>query len=347
MGSAIVAGLLYAIGAVLTIVSTNKSNSEAMSRQIQNEDWQESMMDKQNEYNTPSAQTERLKEAGINPSVAYMHGSQVANTSAGVSSVPIGPVFDPATILGNLDLGKAYESIEQGLDIKTTREARLAHILRENDSLKANADFVGAQTVEQNIINRYSDAREILAREGQRTQLGINYYQRSLLKNQSSKMEYELINILPVQLQTLINQGKLQVLDMDKVVAEIADLKRSAELKEAQIGKTKAEEGLISAQEENTVVDTALKDEERGLLSQESGWYSETQKKYLEKYDEEIRKMASEANLTDEQAYYYCIELQGRLLDNSYFSINKRRTLQERVDKGKRFRPTHKFLNLR
>ena len=312
MGEAIVAGLLYAIGAVLTLVSTSSTNKESMNRQIQSQNWQEDMMDKQNEYNTPSAQAERLKEAGINPSVAYMNGATVANTSAGVNSTGISPVIDPATVLGNLDLGKSYESITQALDIKTTREARLAHILRENDSLKANADFVGAQTVEQNIINRYANAREMLARQGQKSQLDINYFQRSILKKSDSKLEYELTHILPEQYQLLVNEGKLQVLDMDQVVAQTADFKRSAELKAAQIGKTNAETGLIQVQEENTLVDTALKAEERGLVAQESGYYSDVLKKYLEKYDAEIHKLASETNLTDEQVYWYMFEVLDR-----------------------------------
>ena len=113
MGAAIIAGILAVVGGLISYASSERTNQESLSRQLQNQDWQEQMMDKQNEYNSPSAQMQRLSEAGINPSVSFMQGANVANTSAGVNSSPLAPIVDPATLLGNLNLGSAYESIQQ------------------------------------------------------------------------------------------------------------------------------------------------------------------------------------------------------------------------------------------
>lgn len=52
-------------------------------RDYENRQWQEKMMDKQNEYNLPINQRKRLEEAGINPNLAF--GS---SASGGISASP-------------------------------------------------------------------------------------------------------------------------------------------------------------------------------------------------------------------------------------------------------------------
>ena len=61
-------------------------------QQFQSQEWQR-QFEAQNAYNTPAAQSQRLKSAGINPAV-YFTGSQVAqggNTSVSAPSTPSMP----------------------------------------------------------------------------------------------------------------------------------------------------------------------------------------------------------------------------------------------------------------
>lgn len=48
---------------------------------------QVALMDMQNAYNTPAAQMERLKEAGLNPMLVFGHGSVAGSTSAAPPAV--------------------------------------------------------------------------------------------------------------------------------------------------------------------------------------------------------------------------------------------------------------------
>ena len=74
-------------------LSRQYSTSEREAQQkFQSEEWQR-QFEAQNAYNTPAAQSQRLKSAGINPAV-YFTGSQVAqggNTSVSAPSTPSMP----------------------------------------------------------------------------------------------------------------------------------------------------------------------------------------------------------------------------------------------------------------
>lgn len=76
-------GTALASGAVESSVNNyynKKAAKKAYEREID-------LMDRQNAYNTPSAQMERLKEAGLNPALVYGNGTVSGNTSATPSQV--------------------------------------------------------------------------------------------------------------------------------------------------------------------------------------------------------------------------------------------------------------------
>lgn len=86
-----IAGLLAGAGAglvggffnALSAESANDANLQLMHDQ---QYWQERMWDKNNEYNTPKNQIQRLKEAGLNPNLMYGQGT-VGNSSSPASGV--------------------------------------------------------------------------------------------------------------------------------------------------------------------------------------------------------------------------------------------------------------------
>lgn len=314
MGSAIIAGVVAIIGALIGYYSAEQSNKAADERQQQNQDWQEAMMNKQNEYNTYSEQMSRLEDAGVNPATAFMGQSQVVgNTSAGVNSSPLLPVVDPALSMGNMmsALSGTYKSIEEGIDIKSTREARIAQVLAQAEQLRADAVFLGAKSTEQLIINKYADARENLARQGQRSQIHLNYHQSALFKSQERQFTYSVDKILPEELKLKVQQGQLNLLDMDKVIAEIADLKRSASLKEAQAKTEEFKQGNLSASTENLEMNTALQGAQRDVTEQEALYYSDIQEKYLSYYQSMIDNLSADTGYTEEQTFWIVFDKLG------------------------------------
>lgn len=67
-GSALTGGLMDGIGSLFTIGAQKRAATTAFNRQ--NEFW-----DKQNAYNTPKAQMNRLRDAGLNPALMYGKGN--------------------------------------------------------------------------------------------------------------------------------------------------------------------------------------------------------------------------------------------------------------------------------
>uniref|UniRef100_A0AAU8AXC9 DNA pilot protein n=1 Tax=Dulem virus 77 TaxID=3145788 RepID=A0AAU8AXC9_9VIRU len=69
-----------------SFISNNKTLSARKQMALQYQ-YQRMLIDSQNEYNKPINQISRLKEAGLNPALAYGHGSIVGNTQSSSGSV--------------------------------------------------------------------------------------------------------------------------------------------------------------------------------------------------------------------------------------------------------------------
>ncbi len=80
---------------VVNAVTGNYFNKKQQKKQNEYNTW---LWGQQNAYNTPAAQMERLKEAGLNPMLVYGNGSVVGNTAS--SAHASGPVA-----MSGIDLG--------------------------------------------------------------------------------------------------------------------------------------------------------------------------------------------------------------------------------------------------
>lgn len=96
---------------------------------LQNEQnaWSESMWNKNNEYNSPSAQVQRLKAAGLNPNLAYgsLSGNVASQASAPSRNMP--SVVDPSSYL-----------VAKSVAAKTSAETNLLNA--QADAARAQAD---------------------------------------------------------------------------------------------------------------------------------------------------------------------------------------------------------------
>lgn len=124
-----------AIGSAGSIVGSGlsyKKQKKLMNQAYQNDI---NMWNMQNAYNTPQAQMARLREAGLNPHLAYGNGS-VANTS---SQAPKYPYSDPNVSYGDLGMSAVVPTLSQFQDI-AVKKAQV-------DNVKANTESLLAETL--------------------------------------------------------------------------------------------------------------------------------------------------------------------------------------------------------
>lgn len=275
---------LSLIGAGASIISsllTNKSNSDLMDKQLA---YNERMMDKQNEYNKPANQIERLKEAGINPSSLGMGQgiAQSGGTSASALPQSLIPQQDPLSGLSNL--ASAYRSYNEGLSEMSMRELRMKQLSAQIEETQANAAKLNLDANAQSILNKYLDAKEQYALKGFQSDLELKFFQRRRLDKEIETAEFNLRNILPEELKRLCEQGQLNALNADEVLARIANIQGDTAVKSAE---------------------KSLLDEETRQRQTENENYAEVQNQYLAKLKAETAEIASRNKLTDEQVYWY------------------------------------------
>lgn len=130
-----VASGLFGIGSQ---ASSNKANMELA--KYQNE-WNEYMWNKQNEYNTPKNQMARYLEAGLNPNLIYGSGSASAGNS---SSVPTAANMhvDP------LPVPNFGDSLNQSINNMRQRELTDADIKQKDSVSEYNKAAANAKTQE-------------------------------------------------------------------------------------------------------------------------------------------------------------------------------------------------------
>lgn len=114
--------------------------------------YQLDLMNRQNAYNHPAAQMERLEEAGLNPMLVYGNGSVVGNTSATGSAPSVGTADYQGAAKGvsgavndyftrkkmNQDIQLGQEQVDQ---VKAAKDVAIAQARKTN----AEADIIENQ----------------------------------------------------------------------------------------------------------------------------------------------------------------------------------------------------------
>ena len=198
---------------------TNQTNEELSQQQ---REYDEHMVDKQNEYNTPSAQAERMRAAGLNPNALGMSSGGVA-LGASHNGYQLPSANDPFLSASNslLSLASAFNQKEEGTDKRTFRTEKLEQIKQQNEKYRQEIVMLGLDQRAQQIANSYADAiNEISLNEGvariDKTRAEINEINQRIEESQ----QY-IIHKLPEEVKELVLKNKLNVLEQDKIVAEI------------------------------------------------------------------------------------------------------------------------------
>lgn len=287
--------IAIAAASILSNLFTNYQNKQITEN---NQKWNEQMMDKQNEYNNPSNQVQRLMDAGINP--AMLGGGQIANTSAGVNGAQLFPYQDLMSTLSNNSLAQmnARKAKAEGTTEELLRSSRLESVQNQNKLFLSQVDSLDVNTANQRIALSYADSLYNWQLKGEKAKFDLTYSERAKADMVVKQMQYQLEHIMPEELNKIISERNINVLNLEQISAAITDLKASAKLKNEQSLTEEEKRSNLNAQ--------------TGLTEEQTQMYSKIQNKMLEVYGAQIENLKSQTGLSNEQAYYYVFDVMGK-----------------------------------
>lgn len=207
-------------------------------------DWQ-----MQNEYNTPAAQMQRLKDAGLNPHLVYGNGVQASNSDMPRGATPGSPAqdapqFDTGSVLGaylNTSINQAQTDNLKAQKTVTEMEAILKgaqtlQTLMSTDKTKFDLEL--NQELRQTTIDAAKSNLQKLAADIDKTKADTQY-----------------------TLDQNMRQAQLQPATIQKVQQEIINMQKQNELTSEQMKE-------IQERINNMVKDGRLKDIEINLRKQ-------------------------------------------------------------------------------
>lgn len=194
-----VAGGLLGLGAQS---SANAANMElakyAFDRNVE-------MWNKQNEYNAPSAQMERLRAAGLNPNLVYGSGSVAGNSSGSAPSYQA-PRVQPVTSGGFVS-----DAVRSGLFTDAqlkNMHAQTSYTDTQADVAKARISEIAAQTAESLQRTARSKFDLGLAQELRQNSVDVA---KANLDNIKSTTEYTNVRIQLGELEKMLMPLKSQL----------------------------------------------------------------------------------------------------------------------------------------
>uniref|UniRef100_A0AAU8BA33 DNA pilot protein n=1 Tax=Dulem virus 208 TaxID=3145685 RepID=A0AAU8BA33_9VIRU len=243
MGPGIIAAGVTGIGNVINSLFQGGQNRK--NREFQREENEKSrqfsldMWNRQNEYNLPTNQMSRLRDAGINPHLAYSNGAPMNTSNAPASPTGIGSL--PPGEASKLNLGEIFNAILVKSQVKNI-DADTAKKQAEKEQVEAQTTGIGKDNQLKDIDLTYKEKQIV-------SQLGMTEQQ---VKESQSRIE------------TAMTQN-------EKVKQEIDNLKSSKKLTEQQTQNLVKTLSLISAQTQQILADADLKREQRNLTILQKG----------------------------------------------------------------------------
>lgn len=139
------AALLGAGGSILGGIFGNKSQNDAnrANRELAEYQWDRNveMWKMQNEYNLPSAQMQRLRDAGLNPNLVYGNGSVTGNT------VGSAPSYEAPNIQSYKGWNSAMSTASQYMANLPMIRAQEAQTRNQTELGKSQMSYVDAQAL--------------------------------------------------------------------------------------------------------------------------------------------------------------------------------------------------------
>ena len=238
IGSA-VASIAGAVGSNASINKQLKEqkNENASTRQynlmlarLQNK-WNIEQWQRENDYNSPTAQMARFRSAGLNPNLIY--GQQ--NTSASSPTLTSGASASPQDMSPIGRKRNFGQAVQEMLNLEM-QQAQIEAIKAGTENTKANTVKTGEETKSLTIDNMYKAAREQLNLEYQGVQISVGRSVENLNKKQAEQVVQNTKNLADVlennKVQRSLWRRQIQEMD-DKAYFQMLDsIRQDAKLKQ-------------------------------------------------------------------------------------------------------------------
>lgn len=252
--STLISGIFGLIGSL----STNRANSESVDKtneanaQIMREQnaFNVDMWNRQNEYNLPINQMNRLKEAGINPALAYTNG--VSGNSA--TSAPTSASAAPA-------ISKSYSNLITDMMETMIKGQQIKNMKAEENLDKANTESTYKNIeVSDHVIVQIDESvklsqsqRSYLAEQGELIRKNIESIDVDMaLKNEQltyQKIQNEIASMCKdADVKKRMNEAKITEKQFVNMVAQLYNIQADTKLKGAQASNLKMDSHLKAQQ---------------------------------------------------------------------------------------------------
>lgn len=225
MWQAIAGSAVSTAGGIIGQAMANKANRKLQQQQL---NWNEEMWNQNNQYNTPQAQMQRFRDAGLNPNLVLGQGSMTSGNSGspaeGTTPAQMSNVMEGFDPISNYF---AIKNQMQGIEnMKTTREEAYSRIgLNELEGLLKGASYKEKQwIIKEHARNFDYDTKQ---REMDLTAKAIQLQAAQLgLKGQSLENQNKIIEN---------NRATIQLMYED-IQQQLITAKSYWEIKNSQIG---------------------------------------------------------------------------------------------------------------
>lgn len=274
---AVVEALVAGIGGAFNSIfqgRQNRKNREFQERENQiNRQFAVDMWNKQNEYNLPTNQMQRLRDAGINPHLAYSQGQPMNTSNAPATPSGVGSL--PQGIAPQMNIGEIFNALMTKAQIKQM-EAQTEKTLAEKEEVEARTEGIGKDNKVKDIELTHKD-RQILA------EIGVN--EQNI---EESKSRIESSEIANRKMEQEIEHLKSQKNLTDQ---QVENLKKTVYLIEAQINNTKADTNLKILQKGNVLAQTRLLNAQAQGQTLLNNYISREKEALIKKTWTEIKKL--------------------------------------------------------
>lgn len=197
----------------------------------------------QNEYNSPTSQMARLRDAGLNPNLVY--GNGITQSSPTIRSASV-EKWNPENVMAGTG-AVVGDSLMRYFDVRM-REAQTDNLKAQNTVIAQDALLKAAQTAAtlEAIPQRQADTQSKL----------FDLDMKNTLRNNSLEMAHESLRKLRADTDYTLNQDERAAAQNHMSIVKAAEEVLSIRLGRA---KTQSEINLIKQQMANVKADTQLK----------------------------------------------------------------------------------------
>lgn len=266
---AVVEALVAGIGGAFNSIfqgRQNRKNREFQERENQiNRQFAVDMWNKQNEYNLPTNQMQRLRDAGINPHLAYSNGQPMNTSNAPASPTGIGSM--PQGIAPQMNIGEIFNALMTKAQIKQM-EAQTEKTLAEKEEVEARTEGIGKDNKVKDIELTHKE-REILAN------IGVTEGQIDIIKSnlETAKINDEKLRKEIENIETNTAKTKQEKENLEKnlllIGAQVLNILEDTELKKAQRGLVDIQKGNVQQQTKLLLAQTGIAQTEQRYKARE------------------------------------------------------------------------------